>query len=934
MRASKIILPITALCILIGLPVLHHSTSTAPAYEKKTKTMEDRIRTNEGRAEYFFNLMRDPATNSIPNNIRSLELEHARDLPVVSRAKSAMDPRAYTFTEIGPNDVGGRTRALAVDLDDPSIILAGGVSGGVWRSTDSGNTWTQVTDPSVINSVTFITQDPRAGFRDNWYFSSGEFSGNSAGSRGGGGFYYGNGIFRSTDGGLTWTQIATTDQSDNNSFNSPFDYISKILVSPTTGTVFIASNGFGIYRSTDGLNFTLALGGFGEHQWADLDIDDSGNIIASISEADACGSCSPANAPGVYYSDSDGVNWTDITPTFFPAEHARSVISISPSTPNEVFVLTNSNNNPKLSYIDLNDSANNEDRTANLPDYGSPAGNFNLQGGYNMVVEVHPTDPDIVITGGTNLYISFDGYTTAQPTNAGDMWIGGYNSDNTGFSLYENHHPDQHVISFDPVDPNKVWSGHDGGLAYSSNITSTPGSWVNKNNGYNVTQFYDVSLFRGVDDPRVVGGTQDNGSPFFNFDTNGSSTASVDISSGDGSYSDFTSTYAYVSSQRGRVLRLTIKEDGSLTSIFNGPPDQDWTFVAPSDASGQLFIHPFEIDPYFTGTMYYPESDSIWINNNTGGIPLYQGSTMEGWSKINEVSSGVGTTITALEASVDNPRSLLYFAGYSNNSAPTFSKLPSATSNTNQQIVNIPGAAVGAYPHDISINPTDGNEVMVVFANYNVPSIFHSTDGGTTWSDVEGNLSGDIFIPGPSVRNAAIAQTPDGPVYFVGTSTGLYSTTQLDGSNTTWTRQAEDLIGTTVVESLDLRPDDNVLAVATHGRGIFIGEPGIVTSNEDGTDGSIPTEFELSQNYPNPFNPTTNISFSLPANSNVNLTVYNINGQKVAEILNGQFMGIGNHSVSFDAGDLASGVYIYRISARSLSGSSDFTMSRKMTLIK
>ena len=95
----------------------------------------------------------------------------------------------------------------------------------------------------------------------------------------------------------------------------------------------------------------------------------------------------------------------------------------------------------------------------------------------------------------------------------------------------------------------------------------------------------------------------------------------------------------------------------------------------------------------------------------------------------------------------------------------------------------------------------------------------------------------------------------------------------------------------------------------------------------------VPEKFELSQNYPNPFNPTTTIQYSLPFESDIEISVFNILGEKVRELVNEQ-MTAGNHSVNFNASNLASGIYIYTIEAKTLSGEGNFITAKKMILIK
>ena len=120
------------------------------------------------------------------------------------------------------------------------------------------------------------------------------------------------------------------------------------------------------------------------------------------------------------------------------------------------------------------------------------------------------------------------------------------------------------------------------------------------------------------------------------------------------------------------------------------------------------------------------------------------------------------------------------------------------------------------------------------------------------------------------------------------------------------------------------RQSDGMIAVATHGSGIFTGD---IATGISSKGNNIPSDFKLSQNYPNPFNPSTKIDFSLPNSDFVQLNVYNIKGEKVAELVNEQ-KSAGNYSVTFDASNLASGTYVYRLST----GKSNLT--KKMILLK
>jgi hypothetical protein len=276
---------------------------------------------------------------------------------------------------------------------------------------------------------------------------------------------------------------------------------------------------------------------------------------------------------------------------------------------------------------------------------------------------------------------------------------------------------------------------------------------------------------------------------------------------------------------------------------------------------------------------------------------------------------------------------MLYFAGSSGTLQPRLYRVEDARTSTERTRLTMTDAEQGGYIHSIAINPDDGAEILVALSNYNIVSLWHSTDSANTYTAVEGNLSGTeetsgsyTYWTGPSVRSATILPTDDGTLYIVGTSTGVYSTFTLDGDNTIWVEESPDLIGNSVVEYIESRDTDGTIVAGTHGRGIFIGTYNPATAVEE-PGNSQPTEFDLAQNYPNPFNPTTTINYSLPQADNVAIIVYDINGREVARVVNG-YKVAGSHSVIFDATNLSSGIYFYSIN------SGQYFNTKKMMLLK
>ena len=910
--------------------------------DKKIKVELEEKESKKQRGEYFFKLLRDPEINRIPANIRNRELEFANNLSLNSRFKGAND--AFEWQQAGPDGIGGRTRALGFDERNSDIIIAGGVSGGIWKSTNGGNSWQFKSDPDQSLSVTSIDQDPTN--PDTWYYAAGEITGGSTTGIGGGAFLFGTGIFRSTDNGETWQVLPSTIDTDDG-FSGPFDFVSRIRVNPQTGTVFTSSNGFGIVRSKSGdfSDAEVVLGNPGGHLFTDIKIADNGRLVASIS-ANSAGA-PPENTPGIYISSDDGDTWNNITPASFPENFQRTVLAIAPSEPSIIYAFTHVEgrrvdqvNDLRKFTVTATDTTS-VDLSDNIPNAGGQVGFANVQGSYNMDIVVKPDDPDFVLMATINLFRSRDGFSTSFSDADGNgfvdnselskFWVGGYDPEdhaNNSLGQYPQQHPDQHIVKFDPSDPDKVWVGHDGGISVTENITATASSgefraveWQLMNTNYLVTQFYDIAIPNSSGDNRIMGGTQDNGTPFFQEGLD--LIPPRDISSGDGAFSFFTPNFIYVSTQNGSVVQLA--------TSGGDPNSNSRTGVTPPDASGQLFIHPYLVDHNNEDIMYYPGGDTLWKNTQMSNF------SSDNWQVLDEATLTGQLNYTALDVST-TPANILYLGASPSNpdSLPKIIKIENANAISPNSRQDITPAEIdtGSFIHDIHVNPANGNEVMVVVSNFGVESLFHTSDGGTNWSSIEGDLGSTSSQAGPSFRSAVIANVDAEKVYVVGTSIGVFSTQNLDGSNTAWQKESEDLMGNVIVNAMDYRRSDQKIALGTHGRGVFTGNLTLSTPIEDEQFTEVPGSFKLEQNFPNPFNPSTSIQFSLPTQSVVKLTVYDVQGKEVRTLISNETRTAGAHSFNFNAEGLASGVYFYRIQAESVSGTRTFTETRKLTLIK
>ncbi|HZV13530.1 MAG TPA: hypothetical protein VFA55_09970, partial [Candidatus Kapabacteria bacterium] len=535
------------------------------------------------RARFEHLWLQDPATGELPPFIRQKELEFASHIP--SRERSAAyapfktagaQTQATTWSLRGPYNIGGRTRGLGIDVSHQNIIIAGGISGGAWRSTDNGGTWVRTTPLNVMPSMSCLAQDTRAGKTNTWYYGTGEAIGNSEG------YplqdYTGDGIFKSTDDGVTWNLLPSTA---NNSvvLSQPFNYVYNIAVDPSNVSqdIVYAATIYGIERSTNGgATWAMTLPGQGlPTYFSDVSVTSTGVVYAAIN----------SNGAGDIYRSTDGVNWTDITPSGWQSNVGNISIGVAPSDQKVVYFLLNVNGSGGTTYSFWKYTYNSgngtgtggtwEDRSANVPS------DFESYGGYCEYVKVKPDQENVVFLGGLDLYRSTDGLATSSNVST----ITGY------------MHVDQHSMAFFKSDPTSMVVGNDGGLFMTSSNTAPTVSWNSLDNGYYTTQFYTVAIDHSTPgNTIVIGGMQDN-STFFTNSTDPTQAWSY-LSGGDGTscaISSGRSSY-YVSYQNGNTYREIVNDNGNIISYGR---------IDPPNSSGYLWVNPMALDPNNTNRMYF-----------------------------------------------------------------------------------------------------------------------------------------------------------------------------------------------------------------------------------------------------------------------------------------------------------------------------------------
>ena len=849
--------------------------------EGETEEMEQE--NSRRRAEFEWTLQRDPKTGKIPEGIREKEMDLLKILPVKADGifKEALTNLSTDVQQtggaqniygaVGPSQNGGRTRAIAHDKRFGStvngsvnrVILAGGVNGGIFRTVDGGQKWQFVHPDAEARNISCLAQDPRPGQENTWYAGTGEPIGASAGYPTG--YIFGNGILKSTDNGTTWTKLSITNVVDLTDFVSEWNFVHKIVVHPNTGDVYAAVHRR-IVRSSDGGQTwqtvfqsnnntpTVAVGGI-----ADILITSNGSkIIVGMSGRNA-----DPNLAGVFvsttgnfgsYSRIAGGNigatdyvsgWKTYNNTLNAADEfilgwGRIVMALARSNENILYVMVEntdlaSDGKPEADLFKCDMSTptptwtnltSNLVAQRNSTRVGVSTKYLEIQGAYNMLLAVHPTNPNIVVAGGVNLFRSTDGFSTR--TNV--RFIGGLESGNTYTDNLGTSHVDFHGFSFEPGNPNRLLLSSDGGIGQIENITTTTVVWnffnaqtnLTYNSQFQTLQYYHVGIDPTPGSRNFFGGAQDNSTTFRDRsgifgDPLADTSDHYIILGGDGCQVGMTKKNG-----AGKQVLFCAAQNGQFYRS-NLPPlsANDYTLIQPENTGEGLFITYFHLDNDNTDLLYYATEDSLFRTNNATTI------TPSTWTLMDSVHPKVFGDIYSLETT-KGPYSTFNHLFIGTGAGRVY-KIRDPQSPTSSVVeITPPGMAAGSVVRDIAVNPRNQDTLMLVVSNYNVQSIFwtgNSTAPDPTWQLIEGNLST------PSVRACEIIAKTTGIEFYVGTSIGLFSTKLINGSNTIWYREVAPqgtpaaMLNGAVVNSLASRWADNTLVIGTHGNGMFATGP-------------------------------------------------------------------------------------------------------------
>jgi photosystem II stability/assembly factor-like uncharacterized protein len=450
-----------------------------------------------------------------------------------------MGPTSWNATS-GWNPGVGRITSIAVEEANPMHIITGGETGGVWRSTDGGLSWTVLTDDLSNLNVYALTMDPLVNTTYFWGSTSGA-------------------IFKSTDSGLTWNVLADVGSGT----------VNKILIDPTnTNNMYCSVQGGGIFKSTNaGATWeriiSTVFNGY------DVDFKPDG-LYSTIY----------ASGNGVYVSTDSGANFT----TLSGFNSGPKMIGVTPQDPTVVYVLEASSGSFGNLYKSLDSGAtfttlDHADKnyfgySSNSQDPGDAGVG---QAPRDMDIAISPTDVNDVHIAGINTWRSTDGGLNFSITS---QWTpGSASSQNIGYC-----HADVDLLMF--VN-DKLYVGTDGGVFVAETPTVVSSAYYKDlTGGLGIRQFYKIGISQ-TDPVIVTGGSQDNGTSIM--DVNGNWTDWLGADGMEGFIDKNDSNIVYGTSQFGSLYR-SLNGGSNLTGIST-PASGNW-------------ITPFEQDPNNPNTIY------------------------------------------------------------------------------------------------------------------------------------------------------------------------------------------------------------------------------------------------------------------------------------------------------------------------------------------
>jgi photosystem II stability/assembly factor-like uncharacterized protein len=705
-----------------------------------------------------------------------------------------------SWQALGPGNIGGRVRAIAIHPTNPNRIVMGAVSGGIWTSDNAGASWAKVNDWLPSLAISSIVYDPLNS--NTMYAGTGESFASQGTSQDAA--KKGAGIFKSTNGGNGWTRLTATDPAASALAETQWTYVNGIAIHPSNSQVIYAATGKLMRSTTGGV------------AWAEISSTAGSPIPASANITNV--RFNPANSNNIVASGDAGI--------FYSLNGGQTGFSAAVIGGSGRTEIAFASNGWVFAYRASGGVYRSQDNGANWTLLSSPADMSQIS--YNNVIWVDPTNPSRLLVGATKLQQSADGGISWQT-------VGGYCND-------EYFHADQHAIVADPgyngTTNRRIYIGNDGGIYKTDDLNTTQdgcfpaNGWTNLNNGLFITQFTG-----GAGSPTLLfGGTQDNGSLI-----RVSGTTWRRYVGGDGGPVAYAATAApnHLFGQYQTTLGhpIHVSSDAGATTYSDNAHYN-------LGCRGGAFYAPMAIDN--TATAWYTASSQLCVSENPT-------SSSRGWRIVPTPS--ISQLLSVVEVS-PNSKNIVWIAGAYNGASqrcfpdsfdlsmcPYYgiyktSNALAATPGWTQVGSQIPQ---GRYITRIYIDPRDttNQTVYLSLGGFTNSNLWKTTNGGANWTNIHGTL--------PAVPIRAITTHPTIPGYlYVGTEIGLFTS---ENAGASWyfdinNQPQNDGPANVSVEHL-FWTDPQTLVAATYGRGMFkavIGAPaltGVVSRKTHGTAGTF-----------------------------------------------------------------------------------------------
>jgi photosystem II stability/assembly factor-like uncharacterized protein len=709
--------------------------------------------------------------------------------PTDSSAAISAAVSSLRMREIGPAVMGGRIADIEVSHADSSTWYVAVGSGGLWKTTNAGITWTPIFDDQPSYSIGEVTIDPTNA--DVIWVGTGE---NVSGRH----VAWGTGVYKSMDGGRSWKAMGLTES----------EHIGRILVDPRDSeVVFVAAEGplwspggdRGLFRSWDGgATWDLVLEVDENTGITDVEFDPSepDTLYAAAYQRRRHVWSFLGGGPesGIYKSTDGGNTWREITNGLPSGDIGKIGLAVTPADPDRVYATVEADEDERGFYRSTDKGESWSKRNSYISGGTGPH--------YYQEIEASPIDADVVYQMDVFIRSTRDGGETFNILGNGSE-----------------KHSDNHALWIDPANGNHLIAGTDGGLYESFDNGTT---WRHSRN-LPISQFYKVAVDNSEPFYNILGGAQDLGTlfgPARTMNTEGIRNRDWYVPLGaDGYAVDFDPTdpdTMYMEIQQGELVRVDKRNNETVDikpQAAPGDPADRWNWDAP------LLISPHDPSRLYFGSQRVWRSDDrgdSWTSVSgdlTTNTIRYTLEFMDRvWSIDSLYDTGAMSKYATLTTITESPitEGVLYTGS---DDGLVHATLDGGATWT--AAATLPGVPERSFINDMEASRHDATGVFVVadahkFGDYR-PLVFRSDDNGASWRSIAGDLPEDTIL-------WAIQQDHENPdLLFLGAEYGVYVT--VDGG-AHWNM----LGGTPTIAFRDIKIHrrDNDLVGATFGRGFYV----------------------------------------------------------------------------------------------------------------